>query len=88
MNRFTFLKKFRACLEQYREQDGKQFAVLSYISHADNGCSSVCLGMFKVRFTDGTEITAAPEEIVATVDGVPFTYSPLYMFALETANYA
>lgn len=54
---------FRTPYEQYSAHDGKACEVIRVISEPDDQHDAECLPMFGIRFDDGTEIEAWPEEI-------------------------
>lgn len=54
---------FRTPFEQHSAHDGQPCEVVRAITEPDDRHDSECLPMFVIRFDDGTEIEAWPEEI-------------------------
>ena len=58
----NFSKKFHSPYNQYRDRNGQSFEVLEPIM---NDQKDVEVGsMYKIKFQDGVEIDAWPEEII------------------------
>lgn len=64
---YTYLSTFRAVFEEHAERGGQRFTVLAVVD-ADEHDDEI-LPMVRIRFEDGTEITAHPEEVVDTING-------------------
>jgi len=60
-----FREKFTSPYEQYRERIGQNFTVLGVITEPDTTHDVECLPIYCIRFEDGTEIEAWPEEVEA-----------------------
>jgi len=56
-------KRFWSPFEQVREHNGKRFVILKKISKPDRTHDREVLPMYRIRFLDGIEIEAFPEEI-------------------------
>lgn len=54
---------FAAHYDQYRERDGQHFTLVRVIDKADDDHDEEVLPMYAIRFDDGTEIEAWPEEV-------------------------
>jgi hypothetical protein len=54
---------FRTPYEQYRVREGQRFEVVRVIDAADAEHDAECLPMYVVRFGDGAEVEAWPEEL-------------------------
>jgi len=68
--RFTYKRRFHAVFEQHRERHGQPFTVIRAILRPERGVEAEVGPMVRIRFLDGTCITAAwPEEVVATING-------------------
>ncbi len=57
-----FAEKFNAIFDTYKEYHGKKFTVIGRSTEDDTDLT--CLPMWKIRFEDGTETAAYPEEII------------------------
>lgn len=65
---YTYLNKFCACFEQYRERDGEEFEVLGIIP-ANSKDNETEEDMFRIRFKKDGKVTSAwMDEVVATVN--------------------
>ena len=53
---------FNAIFDTYKEYHGKKFTVIGRSTEDDTDLT--CLPMWKIRFEDGTETAAYPEEII------------------------
>lgn len=56
---------FRTGFDQYAERNGQPFAIIGYIDDVDAEHDQESLPMFKIRFEDGEEVEAWPDEIFA-----------------------
>jgi hypothetical protein len=56
-------KTFTTPYEQHKEREGQKIEVLAIISESDKTHDVEVLPMYKVRFSDGVEIEAWPEEL-------------------------
>lgn len=59
-----YRKTFNSPYEQHANRIGQSFTVLSVIDKPDESHDEECLPMYRVRFEDGTEIEAWPEEVI------------------------
>ena len=63
-----FAKKFFSQWDDYKEYAGETFEVIKrvpeYDAHHTDGADLECLPMWTIRFADGKEIDAYPEEII------------------------
>lgn len=63
-----FAKRFWSMGGDYKEYIGKSFEVIERVPEYDNehkdGADLECLPMWKIRFSDGKEIDAYPDEII------------------------
>ena len=61
-----FKDEFDTPYEDYRKYNGKSFEVVRRMSYADDNIDLECLPKWIIRFEDGAEIEAWPEEICKT----------------------
>jgi hypothetical protein len=61
-------KTFTTPYEQHRDREGQSFALVREITEAESDYDAEVLPMFIVRFPDGVEIPAWPEEVLASCD--------------------
>lgn len=54
---------FTTPFSQYRDREGEPFEILDKIMKADETHDAEVLPMYRIRFSDGTEIDAWPEEV-------------------------
>jgi hypothetical protein len=66
---------FHSPYDQYAERIGQRATVLGMVPHKDFDYAE-CGPMYRIRFEDGGEIEAWPEE-VETIPGVPLRGAPL-----------
>lgn len=57
-------QKFKASFDQYRERDGQKFTLIGVVDTPDERHDAEVLPMFKIRFEDGYETEAWPEEVL------------------------
>lgn len=76
-----FADRFWTAGDDFKEQHGKKFSVVGRVPVLDeqhpNGADLECLPMWFIRFEDGTEIAAYPDEIVPSVmldNGCPLSH--------------
>ncbi len=55
---------FDSPFEQYRDRNGEPFTVVCAIDQADDDHDDEVLPMYRIRFQDGVEIEAWPEEVL------------------------
>ena len=58
-----FRRAFRSPYEEQERNNGKEFTVVRRLSYANGDADLECLPMWHIRFADGDEIDAYPEEI-------------------------
>lgn len=56
--------KFRAVYDQHSNRDGEEFFLVKVIDTPDESHDAEVLPMYLIRFNDGQEIEAWPEEIM------------------------
>ena len=61
-----FKDEFDTPYEDYQKYNGKSFEVVRRMSYADDDIDLECLPKWVIRFEDGVEIEAWPEEICKT----------------------
>ena len=61
-----FKDKFDTPFEDFRKYNGKPFEVVRRMSYADDNIDLECLPKWIIRFEDGVEFDAWPEEICKT----------------------
>lgn len=61
-----FASVFQSPYKENGSRNGQEFSVLSRILLEDEDAHAVDLPMWKIRFADGEEICALPEEIIAS----------------------
>lgn len=54
---------FNTQYEQYKERNGQEFEHVRKIDEPDSSHDKECLPMYVIRFKDGFEIEAWPEEV-------------------------
>lgn len=63
-----FVGKFWSCGGDYKEYHGKSYEVIGRVPEYDSdhkdGADLECLPMWKIRFEDGKEIDAYPDELI------------------------
>ena len=66
-----YRETFTTTFQQFAEREGQTFTVVSVISEPDENHDEEVLPMYRIRFADGEEIEAWPEEVLppfATID--------------------
>ena len=56
--------KFHAVYDQHSNRDGEEFSLVKVIDTPDESHDAEVLPMYLIRFNDGQEIEAWPEEIM------------------------
>lgn len=59
-----YRETFQTPYEQHRHRQGHAFTVLKVIDKPDDKHDAEVLPMYRIRFADGGEIEAWPEEII------------------------
>lgn len=54
---------FHAVYDEHRELDGEPFTVLEHVTEPRERYDAEALPVYRIRFIDGTEIDAWPEEV-------------------------
>ncbi len=61
----TYRLSFTTPYDQYANREGQPFTVLRVIDQPDEAHDAEVLPMYVIRFTDGLEIEAWPEEVLS-----------------------
>lgn len=55
--------KFKTPYSQYKHREGEEFTIVRKITEPDENHDAEVLPVYIIRFADGEEITAWPEEV-------------------------
>ena len=67
-----YRNKFWSPYEEFAKRIGQPFSLVKVEKNASENCDGTMSDMYRIKFQDGAEITAWPEEVFnGTVDGKP-----------------